>query len=137
LFRATVLNNICKLIGKFTNFISLKIACPASSFSVKFMLGGETQQISLNRKMGYSAKAQFTVKPSYLEPNSDSMQKPIEGLSTPACPTQQHAITQKHTQHPTTTNQNQFASPTIPELCCLSVFVFSKLLNCAIIIFDW
>jgi len=44
------------------------------------LLGGEIQQGSLNQVTGYSEKAQRTGKPSYLEPNSNSLQKPIEGL---------------------------------------------------------
>jgi len=40
-------------------------------------LGGERQRISLSIVSGYSAKLQCT----YLEPNSNSMQKPIGGLS--------------------------------------------------------
>jgi len=43
-------------------------------------VGGEIQQTSLNRNMGYSDKAHCTGNPAYLEPNSNSMQKPIEGL---------------------------------------------------------
>jgi hypothetical protein len=42
-------------------------------------VGGETQQTSLNSSTGYSDKAKGTGKPAYLEPNSNSMQKPIEG----------------------------------------------------------
>src|SRR4030065_2872883 len=42
------------------------------------MLGGETRQNSLNPSTGYSTTAQ----PSYLKPNSSSMQKPIGGRST-------------------------------------------------------
>jgi hypothetical protein len=49
---------------------------------VKSMLGGETHRNSLNYASGYSKKAQ----PSYLEPNSSSMQKPIEALSLLALP---------------------------------------------------
>ena len=44
------------------------------------MLGGEIQRKSLNHTSGYSEEAQRIGKPAYLEPNSDSMQKPIEGL---------------------------------------------------------
>jgi hypothetical protein len=43
--------------------------------------GGETQESNLNHISGYPAKAQCTGKPAYFEPNSQSMQKPIEGLS--------------------------------------------------------
>jgi hypothetical protein len=45
------------------------------------MLGGESQRARLNQVTGYSMKAQCTGKPAYLEPNRDSMQKPIGGLS--------------------------------------------------------
>jgi hypothetical protein len=45
-----------------------------------FVLGGGSQQGSLSHVLGYSVKAQCTGKPSYLEPISGSMQKPIEGL---------------------------------------------------------
>jgi hypothetical protein len=41
------------------------------------VLGGERQRISLSTVSGYSAKAHCT----YLEPNSNRMQKPIGGLS--------------------------------------------------------
>jgi hypothetical protein len=44
-------------------------------------LGGENQQTSLNRNMGYSDQAHCTGNPVYLEPNSRSMQKPIGGRS--------------------------------------------------------
>jgi hypothetical protein len=44
-------------------------------------MGGESQKASLNQVTGYSTKAQRIGKPAYLEPNSDSMQKPVEGLS--------------------------------------------------------
>ena len=47
---------------------------------MKFVLGGDFQKGSLNHVTGYSATAQCTGKPSYLEPNSQSMQKTIEGL---------------------------------------------------------
>ena len=43
--------------------------------------GGEVQRGSLTQFSGYSEKAQCTGKPSYLEPISGSMQKPIGGLS--------------------------------------------------------
>jgi len=39
------------------------------------MLGGENQKASQNHTSGYSGKA----RPAYLEPNSESMQKPIGG----------------------------------------------------------
>jgi hypothetical protein len=42
-------------------------------------MGGENQKGRLNHDTGYSEKAQRTGKPSYLEPNSGCMQKPIEG----------------------------------------------------------
>ena len=45
------------------------------------VLGGGSQKGSLNRFTGYSVKAQCTGEPAYLEPNSECMQKPIEGLS--------------------------------------------------------
>ena len=44
-------------------------------------LGGERQRISLSTVSGYSAKAQRTGKPAYLEHNRNTMQKPIGGLS--------------------------------------------------------
>jgi hypothetical protein len=44
-------------------------------------MGGENQRGSLNRITGYSEKAQCTGNPAYLEPNSQSMQKPIGGRS--------------------------------------------------------
>jgi hypothetical protein len=43
--------------------------------------GGENQQVSLNHTTRYSIKA-HRKGTAYLEPNSDSLQKPIEGLST-------------------------------------------------------
>jgi len=45
------------------------------------MVGGENQQGSLIKVTGYSVTAHCTGKPAYLEPNSNSMQKPIGGLS--------------------------------------------------------
>jgi len=44
------------------------------------MVGGENQQGSLIKVTGYSVTAHCTGKPAYLEPNSNSMQKPIGGL---------------------------------------------------------
>jgi len=49
-------------------------------------VGGENQQTSLNSSTGYSATTQRKGKPSYLEPNRDSMQKPIEGRSPQLLP---------------------------------------------------
>jgi hypothetical protein len=46
-----------------------------------YVWGGDFQGGSLTHSSGYSAKAQCTGKPSYLEPNSRYMQKPIGGLS--------------------------------------------------------
>ena len=43
-------------------------------------MGGENQQPGLNQPTGHSDKAQHNGKPSYLEPISGSMQKPIEGV---------------------------------------------------------
>jgi hypothetical protein len=45
------------------------------------MMGGETQQTSLNQGTGYSNKAKRTISQAYLELNSNSMQKPVGGLS--------------------------------------------------------
>jgi hypothetical protein len=45
------------------------------------MMGGENQQNSLNQGAGYSSKAECTGAPAYLKPNSQSMQKPVGGLS--------------------------------------------------------
>jgi hypothetical protein len=42
--------------------------------------GGEVERGSLTQFSGYSVNAQCIGKRSYLEPNSGSMQKPIEGL---------------------------------------------------------
>jgi hypothetical protein len=48
-------------------------------------LGGENQQTSLNHAQGYTIKAQPAGNtPSYLEPNRNRMQKPIEGLPATA-----------------------------------------------------
>jgi hypothetical protein len=44
-------------------------------------MGGENRQTSLNPIKGYSDKAECTGAPAYLEPNSQSLQEPIEGLS--------------------------------------------------------
>ena len=41
--------------------------------------GGERQRSSLSFDTGYSAEAHCIGTPSYLEPNSGSLQKPIEG----------------------------------------------------------
>jgi hypothetical protein len=43
-------------------------------------VGGETQQTSLNHSSGYSKKPNAKKNPAYLEPISQSLQKPIEGL---------------------------------------------------------
>jgi hypothetical protein len=43
-------------------------------------MGGESQKASLNQVTGYSTYAHCIGKPSYLEPNSGSLQKPIEGV---------------------------------------------------------
>jgi len=48
---------------------------------VNSVLGGGRQRGSLNRVTGYSVTARYTDEPAYLEPNSECMQKPIEGLS--------------------------------------------------------
>jgi hypothetical protein len=55
--------------------------CFSCGFSVESMLGGEKQRGSINRIMGYSAKAQCTGKQAYLEPIRNSMQEPIGGRS--------------------------------------------------------
>jgi hypothetical protein len=39
-------------------------------------MGGESQKASLNQATGYSDRAHL----AYLEPNSQSMQKPVEGV---------------------------------------------------------
>jgi hypothetical protein len=46
------------------------------------VLGGDLERAGLTQFSGYSAIAQCTGKPAYLEPNSNSMQKPIGGLSS-------------------------------------------------------
>jgi hypothetical protein len=38
-------------------------------------MGGESQRVIFSVFSGYSSQAQFTGKPAYLEPNSQSMQK--------------------------------------------------------------
>src|SRR3989337_1045101 len=43
-------------------------------------MGGEKQRSRLTHATGYSEKAQCTGKPSYLQPISSSMQKPVEGV---------------------------------------------------------
>jgi len=43
-------------------------------------MGGEIQRSSLNHDTGYSTTAQCTGKRSYLEPNSQSLHVPIEGV---------------------------------------------------------
>jgi hypothetical protein len=42
--------------------------------------GGDLERGGLTFFTGYSAKAQCTGKPAYLQPNSQSMQKPVGGL---------------------------------------------------------
>ncbi len=49
-------------------------------FSVDSVLGGESQQGRLSHISGCSANAYSIGKPSYLEPNSNSLQKSIEGV---------------------------------------------------------
>jgi hypothetical protein len=63
------------------NFVRVLIVCFSSGFSVNSMLGGENQRSSINHVMGYSEKAQCTGKQAYLEPNRNSLQKPIGGRS--------------------------------------------------------
>jgi hypothetical protein len=46
--------------------------------------GGESQKSKAFLNAGYSDKAHCTGKPAYLKPNSNSMQKPIGGLSQTA-----------------------------------------------------
>jgi hypothetical protein len=48
--------------------------------------GGDLERGSLTHFSGYSTKAQCTGKPAYLEPNRDSLQKPIGGLSATLLP---------------------------------------------------
>ncbi len=43
-------------------------------------MGGESQRVILSLFSGYSSQPQCTGKPSYLQPNRNTMQKPIEGL---------------------------------------------------------
>ena len=64
------------------NFVTVQIPKLSCAFSVNIM-GGENQRRSLTRDTGYSETAQCTGKPSYLEPISGSLQKPVEGLLVP------------------------------------------------------
>ena len=61
------------------NFVRILKRLLFSSFSVNPEMGGEKQKSSLTHEQGYSEKAQCIGKPSYLESNSGSLQKPIEG----------------------------------------------------------
>jgi hypothetical protein len=78
---------VCKFVGELVNFVRVLIGAVFFRFSctgeknVLRVQGGEVQRGSLTQFSGYSEKAQRTGKPSYLEPNSNRMQKPIEGLS--------------------------------------------------------
>jgi hypothetical protein len=76
------------LFGEFVNFVEVLIGCSAPAFSCKErvkitvqLAGGERQRSSLNLDPGYSAKAHCKGNQTYLEPNSDSLHKPIGGLS--------------------------------------------------------
>jgi hypothetical protein len=66
-------------------------------------MGGESQKASLNQVTGYSTYAQFTGNPAYLEPNSQSMQKPVEGRSRIGC-----RINQNH-------DENHKTQPHLPN----------------------
>ena len=61
--------------------MTVQIPKLSSSFFGETMMGGEIQRSSLTHDTGYSETAQCTGTPSYLEPNSQSMLKTIEGLS--------------------------------------------------------
>jgi hypothetical protein len=55
-------------------------------------LGGESQKASLNHVTSYSTYAQYIGKPAYLDPNRDTMQKPIGGLPVMALFTTKNAL---------------------------------------------
>jgi hypothetical protein len=57
--------------------------------------GGERQRKSASSDTGYSEKAQCTGTPAYLEPNSNTLQKPIGGLSALAFSTVTHMFHSK------------------------------------------
>ena len=61
--------------------VSLKSCMPLieKPLVLSAALGGERQRSSVGFDTGYSEKAHCIGKPAYLEPNSNSMQKPIEG----------------------------------------------------------
>jgi hypothetical protein len=78
-------------------------------------LGGEIQQTSLNRNTGYSDQTHCTGNPAYLEPNSGSLQKPIEGVYQKKIEDRSRigcSVNQKHAEKPEppkpTRNQSPF-----------------------------
>jgi hypothetical protein len=74
-------------------------------------MGGRIQRGSLTHDTAIPLKPIAQSKPSYLEPNSGSMQKPIEGLSPRSFPClnkEERADTRKHTPHSTATHKTQF-----------------------------
>jgi hypothetical protein len=104
-------------VGKFVNFVRVHKGLLSSPFlgdSTMNHLGGERHRGSVSYVTGYSATAQRTGNPAYLEPNSGSLQKPIEGLSEKiedrsriGC-----SVNQKHAEKPEppkpTRNQSPF-----------------------------
>ena len=63
-------------------------------------MGGENQRSSLTLDTGYSETAQCIGKPSYLEPISGSLQKPVEGLLSLLKKIEDRsAIEEKHNQN--------------------------------------
>ena len=78
-------------------------------------LGGERHRESVSHVTGYSAKAQCTGNPAYLEPNSQSLQKPIEGVYQKKIEDKSRigcSVNQKHAEKPEppkpTRNQSPF-----------------------------
>jgi hypothetical protein len=70
-------------VGKFVNFVRVHKGLLSSPFlgdSTMNHLGGERHRGSVSYVTGYSATAQRTGNPAYLEPISGSLQKPIEGV---------------------------------------------------------
>ena len=83
-------------------------------FSVNIVLGGESQQGSLSHVLGYSVIAHCIGKPSYLEPISGSMQKPVEGSAWKKIEDMVAIgsfVNQKHVENMSTARKTRLAHP--------------------------
>jgi hypothetical protein len=74
------------------------------------------QRGSVNRRAGYSDKAQFTGKPAYLEPFSDSLQEPEEGSTQSFSPLNKGGGSSFRAQQFTQLHKNPHQQPTLATL---------------------